>query len=70
MQYKQGLPVFQTEVIHFLQQAGHLHDAVLTAEEEGALQLGFIAEPLQQSAEAVVGNLHQVHTDERPEDLS
>lgn len=50
-------PVFQTQVVHLLQQLGYLHDAVLAAEEEGSLQLGLVTEPVEKLGEAVIWHL-------------
>ena len=53
-------PIFQTEVVHRLQQLGYLHDAVLAAEEEGSLQLGLVTEPVKKLGKAVVRHLQMV----------
>lgn len=53
-------PVFQAQVVHLLQKLCNLHDAVLAAEEEGSLQLGLVAEPVEKLGKAVIWNLGSI----------
>lgn len=59
-----SIPVFQAEIVYFLQQLGNLHYAILAAEEEGSLQFCLITESTQQGCKAIIRNLQITHTNE------